>query len=73
MNFIQDTFESIHRRKKLAAWLATLKGPAKAPTVSFHEALRNAIIMQANLQNTYNTQTAAPCGDGLLQFMGRIA
>lgn len=29
MNFVPDTFESIHRRKKLAAWLATLKGPPK--------------------------------------------
>lgn len=27
MNFVTDTFESIHRRKKLAAWLATLRGP----------------------------------------------
>ncbi len=29
MNFAPDTFESVYRRKKLAAWLATLKGPAK--------------------------------------------
>lgn len=29
MNFVTDTFESIHRRKKLAAWLATLRGPQK--------------------------------------------
>lgn len=41
MNFAPDTFESVHRRKKLAAWLATLKGPAKKRPD------------WANLQNTY--------------------
>lgn len=29
MRFEQDTFESVHRRKRLAAWLAMLKGPKK--------------------------------------------
>lgn len=29
MNFVRDTFESIARRKKLAGWLLTLRGPAK--------------------------------------------
>lgn len=27
--WVSDTFESIHRRKKLAAWLGTLRGPMK--------------------------------------------
>lgn len=30
MNFAPDDFASVHRRKRLAAWLGTLKGPAKA-------------------------------------------
>lgn len=29
MNFAHDTFQSIARRKKLAGWLLTLRGPVK--------------------------------------------
>lgn len=56
MNFAQDTFESVYRRKKLAAWLGTLRGPAKLTAVDFSQ-IANAysqnaqLVMCAALQN----------------------
>lgn len=42
MNFARDDFATIHRRKKLAAWLSTLRGPAKQKPD--YDALINASI-----------------------------
>jgi len=44
MNFAPDTFESIHRRKKLAAWLATLRGPKKAPRLTCRHLLNSTAL-----------------------------
>lgn len=52
MNFAPDTFESVHRRKKLAAWLATLRGPKK-------QDLREALAAHATILNTANVATWA--------------
>lgn len=67
MIFVQDTFESIHRRKKLAAWLATLKGPTKPQTNApnfgalsayMDSAYRLAAAQASPLMNIQNLQNA---------------
>lgn len=45
MDFVRDDFSTIHRRKKLAAWLSTLRGPAKAKPD--YSALANASFQQS--------------------------
>ena len=71
MNFTPDDFESIHRRKRLAAWLKTLKGPPK-PTLgqklglSIEEMLRNANIMN-RAQNPY-AQSIGAVGNHLMDL-----
>ena len=42
MDFARDDFETIHRRKKLAAWLKTLKGPKKPDPAEVLQHAHNA-------------------------------
>lgn len=39
MNFAPDNFETTHRRKRLAAWLGTLRGPVKVLRTSTNSAV----------------------------------
>ena len=55
VDFPKDTFESVHRRKKLAAWLLTLRGPARSvllPVDLGEWARQNAEIQNADILNT---------------------
>lgn len=64
MDFQRDDFASIARRKKLAGWLLTLKGPAKK---------RPDMAMMAALQNTANLYNQGRYDDDLRQFFGHSA
>lgn len=63
MNFAPDDFASVHRRKRLAAWLGTLKGPGKPVRTTF-EGLAwtnnpDALRISAALQNARNPYAGA--------------